>query len=286
MYNLLIKQPSEILMNKQYYQRFEDIIKNHPQCHLAQNVQVFNHLDFKMMSEKDPLLFQAFTRGMTDKPSEENKAYFEHYMKAYQEIKKEGLFKNKKKTYLVDAVKALKEKVDGDFLIPTQDIIGIVTEKKKRGIVSLQFDYHAFIDLIEKYYQIQTRGFFDSLEEEVKHGLYHRYVTTDPKELKLILKSKVSDNYKAGKVSIIHEYLNEAVPYVDFWHDLLDKDFCEISNGSIASIYRHEDDAIEYSKMTLEEQVCSLIREIIFKEASTLPFYTEQPEDIEFEIYW
>ena len=83
------------------------------------------------------------------------------------------------------------------------------------------------------------------------------------------------------------------MPYVDFWHHLLDYDFAEVSNGSVITMWFEEEDEDEDDEGDDEiknNDVNALfhnMRKVMFKEISQHPYYGgEQPEEIEFHIWW
>ena len=138
------------------------------------------------------------------------------------------------------------------------------------------------MDLLEKYYDFDSRCFYKtegSFDREMRASMlnisldeYNNYCRVYPYESIL-----------ATKVCILSRFDQEinGQPYMDFWHHLLDYDFCEISNGSSAYLSNTSMKNIKF------KDEINLIRKLIFKEVSQLPFYNGKiPDKIQCSLSW
>lgn len=83
------------------------------------------------------------------------------------------------------------------------------------------------------------------------------------------------DSIEAAKISLMSHVFGKTL-YVNFWHHLLDYDFSDISNGSIATMWDIEEKHID----DIKKQVLSLIRKIFFKEVTSIHVFQNGVKEI------
>lgn len=276
-----------------YWKKMQEQEKIVPQAHIYTNIRN-QGVNMEDLAQKSPFLFDMFTRIFSGVETEENIKLWNNYKKAYEELEKSGALniKSVRDEKMQNLIDDFIKKVEGENRIPLNELEEVITEKKRKGNVSIQVEFNDYMDLIEKHYDFQHRDFFkkhgkDNSEIIKVLGLtkneYNKYANIRP-----------ADNLISAKICVltsIHDEIN-GMPYVDFWHHLLDRDFAEISNGSVTTMwiddeYDEDEDDEDEIKVKDVNTLFHNMRKVIFKEISQYPYYNgEQPEEIEFHIWW
>lgn len=180
-------------------------------------------------------------------------------------------------------------KVNGPCLIPKEQLENILEEKKKRGVTSYSFEFCPFARMIDQYYGIQYRNFFDKCRFYIMANseMLTNFLGCTIQEFDDACRQSPFKSVLAAKLRLISEINeDEESLYFDIWHKLLDADFAEISNGSTASLYFNEATSEHITKNDTGELVAAYTS-IFFKEAAQFEFFNnEEIDSIEFEISW
>lgn len=260
----------------------EKTLKIAPNCYLSVNLKK-HKIDYKTMAAKQPMLLDAFARCMDGKDNAEQTQMWENYKTAYQELEAAGFYNESFEHDYQKVVDEFKAKVEGPNLIPVKSLKDILTKKTRKGSVSYQLEYNDFAHLIESFYGIETRGFFSSYFHAKQEALYRKYLKVTDKQYEKISNTSPMKSMQAAKLGLMSDAFDDDL-YVDFWHHMLDNDFSEISNGSVASMWLEEEDPQETDDV--KQQIFSLIRSVFFKEVTSLPAFKKGVEEIEFSISW
>lgn len=180
-------------------------------------------------------------------------------------------------------------KVNGPCLIPKEQLESVLEEKKKRGVISYSFEFFPFARMIDEYYGIQYRKFFDKCRFYVMANseMLTNFLGCTIQEFDDACRQSPFKSVLAAKLRLISEINeDEESLYFDIWHKLLDADFAEISNGCTARLYFNEATSEHITKNDTGELVAAYTS-IFFKEAAQFDFFNnEEIDSIEFEIYW
>lgn len=247
-------------------------ISRFPQCHLATHIT--NHPEYNMeeMSSNDPILFNKFTQIFSGQEEGTLEQLWKNYEQAYFELKNSGYYQESYDHLLAERVAVLKAKFEGQNLIPLEEFDEIVTLKTHKKVTTIEFDYSQFIDLIDQYYKIDSRGYFSDLK-------YPKFEDVFPKELKQSPVYSVA----AAKYALMIDAGGTKVPSVDFWNYILDNEFSDVSEDPRQTLYANVEECSWYktSDNRFAQEVYSLIRKIFFKEASQLPnFNGKMPAEL------
>lgn len=246
--------------------------------------------DFQKMFLEESSLFVFFVRIHAEKnPKYDVENFWKLHYDAYQTLKNDGVLSIDLTEQKLQQIKDFEAKLAGPCLVSKDDLENSMTVKKKKKEVSVHFDYHEVLDLIEKHYDINVRGIFDKLKREQINQVFGKYFPIE-------IYSKVSntspvDSLEANYLSIISDTIGEQIEYIDFWHYMLDADFSSISNGSISRMWEREKEIdfkleeIINTKQKFQNYISKLIIQVFFKELSQLE--EVNPDDgIEFLIEW
>lgn len=253
---------------------------------IAENAKILN-VDLIQLHKEHEYMFNLFTRICETPLTEESAQLWNNYKAAYDELH-EAIALNVKTVAPQIMQQMLSEftaKVNGPCLVPINEIQDTLSELNKKGVVSVLCDFNDFMDLVEKYYNFEHRGFFNSARQQIRNSSKKLMGMSDADYEKY---SRISpqDSVEAAKLCLLSAINDkiDGVKYVDFWHHLLEYDFNGACNGCYREMYA---DDIEEPKedATIDEQVFTLIRKLIFKELSQLP-NLDVSESITFSIYW
>lgn len=180
-------------------------------------------------------------------------------------------------------------KVNGPCLIPKERLESILEEKKKRGVISYSFEFCPFARMIDEYYGIQYRNFFNKCRFDVMGNseMFTNFLGCSKEEFDTACRVSPFKSVLAAKLRLISEInKDEEWAYFDFWHKLMDGDFAEISNGCTASLCFNKATSDQITKHDTDELVAAYTS-IFFKEAAQFDFFNnEEIDSIEFEISW
>lgn len=275
-----------------YLKWFEESKVKFPNAHIVQTVKKLN-VDMNKLAKENSYLFTMFTRIFSGEATPQTLQLWANYQQAYKELKDNGYLnvRGNRKQQMETMVNDFKSKVDGPFLVPLSEIEDLVTEKKKRGVVSIQVEFNEYMDLLEKYYDFEHRDFFGSFKN--RYQVSGKDIGISEEEFKKAWEMAPADNINAVKISIFNDINNQknGFPYVDCWHHLLEHEFAEISNGSVAYLYNEDEDFSSKEcydeNVKFDPNIFKYFRQLIFKEISQLPFYKgNDVEEIEFHIWW
>lgn len=283
---IMMKTAKEAL---KYWEQLKEQEKRFPQAHIYTNIKN-QGVDMQELAKTNPYLFEMFTRIFSGVETPETVQTWNYYKQAYEELEAQGLmkFKNLRDKVMNEKMNSFVKKVDGPCLIPLSELEEVVTEKKRKGEVSIQLEFNDYMDLIEKYYGFDHRDFFQ------KHGKekvdYATMLGLTKKEYKEYSNVSPSKNLIAAKMCVLHDKYEEVngMPYVDFWHHLMDHDFAEVSNGSVMTLWAdYEPEDFEDEEIEVPAVLFEKFRKVLFKEVTQYPYYQgEEPEEIEFHIWW
>lgn len=273
----------------EYWGKMQEQEKMFPQAHIYTNIKN-QGVDMKNLAETKPYLFEMFTRIFSGVETPEEVHAWKNYQQAYNELESQGLlkFSGNREAVMQEKIDEFVKKVDGPYLVPLTELEEVITEKKRKGQVSVQVDFNDYMDLLEKYYGFEHRDFFQKFGKENLD--YKKILGLSEEEFTKAYNLSPYEDIVATKISILDSFYNESqgMPYVDFWHYLMDNDFMEVSNGSVQTMWidseaeDEEDDGIVIPAIVFDK-----MREMIFKEISQYSYYENQkPSEIEFYISW
>jgi hypothetical protein len=249
--------------------------------------------DFKKMYMEDPSLFVTYVSLFNEQaPKYDVNVFWNLYFTAYQDLKNTGFFAVNMEDLKLQLVKEFENKVNGQCLLSVKDLEDTMTVKSKKKVQSVHFDYHDVEDLIEKAYEIEFRGFFNKLKYDNVQQYFKQYC---PKaDYKKVSNTSPVDCLEANYLTIISDHISGQFEYIDFWHEICDADFSDVSNGSINSMYLEEVEennqevnikSIINTKKEMQKYIFQKIKQVFFKELGQLKEVGEE-EDIEFYIVW
>lgn len=236
------------------------------------------------LAVEDPLLLQ-YAMGLFNTDLDPKKIKIWKYInKAYSRLKEKKLLEvpTLAPSIIDEMTKELVTIANGPTRIPREELEQCLIVLERRGVRSYQFNFFALTHLIERYYGINVRDFFDC------QGWSGRYVQeklhcSDAEYLQWREEATV----KAYEIHILedaYEAVN-AMPYLDFWHYLLDYDFINVINGSVETLWREEQSDADESGL-FDKTVVKTIRQLYFKEIGKLSIFEKPPESIACWMAW
>lgn len=238
------------------------------------------------LAVEDPMLLQ-YAMGLfnTDRDAEKIKIW-KYINKAYSRLKERGLLTVPMlaPSIMAEMTRELVALVNGPDRIPRQDLEECLIVLERRGQRTYQFNFFALTHLIERYYGINVRDFFDC------QGWSARYVQEklqcSPAEY---AQWREEETVKAYEIHILEDAYDavNAMPYLDFWHYLLDYDFANVINGSVETLWCEEEtDATESDSELFDKTVLHAIRHLYFKEVSQLTMFDSPPKSLACWVTW
>lgn len=248
-----------------------------------------NEFDFKDMFLEDPNLFVFFVRIHSENNNQYDvENFWSIHYQAYKKLKEDGFFNLDLTDKKLQLVKDFETKISGNCLVSKNALEDTMTLKKKKKEVSVHFDYHEVLDLIEEAYDVDVRGFFNHLKYETIKEIVGKYFPIE--NYHTISRTSPVNSLEANYLSIVSDHIDEQIEYIDFWHYMLNYDFAEISNGSISSMWKPEKEEtiqlenIINTKDELKAYISNQIKKVFFKELSQLKEVDSY--EIEFLIEW
>lgn len=254
-------------------QMIDQQIKKMPNCWLAKNIAEFQ-LDYKSVPTQ---LIESFYFNFSEEPKEHTLEYWNNLKNVHKELLEKGLF-NIKVVNHQKLIEAFKQEVySSECKIKQSDIDEICTLKTRKGHTTIHFEYNDFMHLFDEAYGLDNRDFFGKFGKnraKFENELYKRYLGVSYEEIQKASKLAPKESLLALKMSIITKYTLDQNIYFDFWHKLIDRDFAEVSNGSMQTMFLSEEDVEDFDsseddKFVGEYELYSLIKQAIFKELKT-----------------
>lgn len=274
-----------------YWGKMQEQEKMFPQAHIYTNIKN-QGVDMEKLAQTNPYLFQMFTRIFSGVETPETVQTWKNYQQAYNELQAQGLlnFSSKREEVIQAKIDEFVKKVDGPCLVPVEELEEVITEKKRKGVVSVQVDFNDYMDLLENYYDFNHRDFFKKFENAVLD--YEKLFNLTPEQMKYHSNLAPSQDLLSAKMSVLYDLREqyEGMPYADFWHYLMDHDFMDVSNGSVQTLWfdnEAEDEDEEDDGIVIPSILFAKMREVMFKEISQYSYYkNEKPSEMEFYISW
>lgn len=272
-------------------QMIDKQITQMPNCWLAKNIEEFQ-LDYKSVPAQ---LMESFYFNFSEKPKDYTLTFWEQTHKAYSELSAKGLFKIQAKNHKA-AVESFKKEIETSPRKINQDEIDdLCTVKIRKGKKSIHFEYNDFMDLFDKAYGVDNRDFFGKFganQEKFKNELYKRFLDATDQEILKASSLSPKDSELSLRMTMITNHTLKQNIYFDFWHKLIDRDFAEVSNSSMQSMYLSDgEEDFDYSeddKFNGEYELYSLIKQAIFKELK--PSFEKNginlEDSIDFYVCW
>lgn len=253
-------------------------------------MDLHQEFDFQKMFLEDSALFVFFVRTHAQKNAKYDvENFWKLHYDAYQTLKSDGFLSINLTEKKLQLVKEFEAKLAGPCLLSKEDLENTMTLKKKKKEVTIHFDYHEVLVLIENNYDINVRGIFDKLKHEQINQIWSKYFPIE--SYSKAERTSPVDSLEANYLTIISDTIGEQIEYVDFWHYMLDADFSSISNGSISSMWKIETkndvklEEIINTKQKFQNYISKLIIDVFFKELSQLE-EVKSDNGIEFLIEW
>lgn len=179
---------------------------------------------------------------------------------------------------LDEAAKIEKYILTLDLSKPRCDLSDDLIETKRKGKVSYSYDYCPVVEKIESVYGFKMRGVYD----EILHGrefqsgvLKELGFTQEQIDIGRMI-SPAQDNDVARLYAMFSAYDDDLVPYLDFWHHLLDTDFVELRRGGV--------NYMSVNSSENEHPIFKKFREILVLECDKA--VDEYREFVNFDIDW
>lgn len=272
-----------------YWKQLKEQEKSFPNAHIYTNIKN-QKVDMEELAKTNPYLFDMFTRIFSGVEKPETVQTWKNYKQAYEELESQGLlqFKNIRNKIMKEKMDSFFAKVDSNCLVPLNELEDVITEKKHKGQIDIQVDFNEYIHLIEKYYDFDYRDFFQKFKQEKLD--YKSILGLSKEEFDKHYAMSPIQSFVATKIAILSDKYDEVngMPYVDFWHHLLDHDFAEVVNGAVMYLFSdYEVEEFNVEEIQVPGILFQKFRKVLFKEIAQLPFYKgKEPEEIEFHICW
>jgi hypothetical protein len=154
---------------------------------------------------------------------------------------------------------------------------------KKSRTPKVAIDYNAFIHILEKEKGYNTRDFegrFSSEWRSIVLKEISEQFGLDPNDDKW-LNDTTSRDDNQWKAWWAYSKKSDERPYLDFWHWLLDNDFCDVQNGSYQYLSK---DAFDELETDGEDDWIKQILTDIFEACEGHPAYKK--DTIVFYVWW
>lgn len=274
---------------KEYWEKMQQQEAMFPNAHIYTNIKN-QGVDMGQMAENNPYLFQMFTSIFSGVETPQNVQTWKNYHQAYVELEAQGLlkFSNSREKVMQEKIDEFVKKVDGPCLVPKEQLEEVITEKKRKGVVSIQVDFDDYMTLLENHYKFEHRDFFARFGKKTNNEAALLGLTKE--EYEKHSKFSPAQDVIAAKMSVLYNLHqeNEGMPYADFWNYLTDHDFMDVSNGSVNTMWLdHETEDDEDDGIVIPAIVFDKMRQLMFKEIAQYSYYeNKQPQEIEFYISW
>lgn len=278
------------------FKDIESTIKDFPNSWVAKNSKAFN-INLADFADK-PQLLERLYFYLSEKPTKNTQANINMVQQAWSELESSGFFNQRIESSYQKFLEAFRKSVqDEPTKISMEDLEEVFTVKTKKGVKSLQVEYNDFMDLLDNAYNIDNRDFFgkySKLGKQYQNELFKRFLNATPQEIKKAENLAPSKSLLATKMSFIITKVLDENFYYDFWHQLLEADFSEVSNGSVQYMFPYEKDSfleghgIADDEEDVSETAFRLIKECVFKELK--PYFDKHGitdyDSIEFYVWW
>ncbi len=267
-------------------------IQQFPNCWLAKNIKEYK-LDYESVPTQ---IIENFYFIFSEKPQDYSVKFWEQTHKAYNELSAKGLFKIQAKNHKA-VVEAFKKEIEtSPCKIEQSAIDDLCTVKVRKGKKSIHFEYNDFMDLFDKAYGVDNRDFFGKFganREKFENELYKRFLDATEQEILKASSLSPKDSELSLCMTMITNHTLKQNIYFDFWHKLIDRDFSEVSNGCMQTMFFSSDededfDSSEDDKFEGEYELYSLIKQAIFKELK--PSFEKNginlEDSIDFYVWW
>lgn len=274
---------------KEYWEKMQQQEAMFPNAHIYTNIKN-QGVDMEKMAENNPYLFQMFMSIFSGVETSQNVQTWKNYHQAYVELEAQGLlkFSNSREKVMQEKIDEFVKKVDGPCLVPKEQLEEVITEKKRKGVVSIQVDFDDYMTLLENHYKFEHRDFFGRFGKKTNNEAALLGLTKE--EYEKHSKFSPAQDVIAAKMSVLYSLHqeNEGMPYADFWNYLTDHDFMDVSNGSVNTMWlEHETEDDEDDGIVIPAIVFDKMRQLMFKEIAQYSYYeNQQPNEIEFYISW
>lgn len=246
----------------------EEIALNHPESILGRRYQKLMaiHPEMNQLKFENPFMFFKlmvyYNLSIFHKKHDIEFDFLEPFMKRYFEIENKygSLFEVSKKIATKSFIKEKQKLNDLLNLDISKPIISksiknqTICFQEKKNSKSLVFDYHEITHEIEKAYSFNTRGFFNTHPRVSVH--FYKKLGFSKTEIQESLKKDLGKtNYETDDICFFellnHVQTPDLIPYIDFWHFLIDHDFENASQNSICnfSLNSDENDTPLFKKM-------------------------------------
>lgn len=274
-------------MSQMYMIKYQyiDGYLEHAQTQINKNKQLselfkLHKIDLQTLYENDPYLFVHASLW----PNVVGTKHWENICRVYYELKAKNYlhFPNTNDGVMYKKIENFVTKVEGDYLVSKKQLKDVIDGK----IV----DYISYVDLLEEAYEFDDRDFFNT--DKYSYPSFAKMLNMNENEYQEFVKQRfhsddVPDSFHALKILQYHYDIENACPYVDFWHYVMDADFPEVTNGSIHVMYKDNmlKENLICEGMEIPAKLFNSFRELLFKELSQFKKFKDAQE-IKFEISW
>jgi len=276
-----------------HYQGLLQLKKSFP----GSNPYVFSNfeklgVDPQDLAHKAPYLYGFFVSAFSGEFKPHFFQTWSNMNQAYQELISLGLLTSTlvEKDIVYGTIENIILKSKGPLLIPLDEIKSVVTEVKTSTNYCVQVDFYAYLDLLEKYYEIDFSDVFQSFSGTLGN-IAHLLGLSKEEFDKISFESLPSESLIDAKVQILYDFetmRQESVKaYFDYKHYFVSK--WGARNGSLLNIPREV-----YNKgIKINEKYCldplflDALDRLLFKEMAQHPFFKGiEPSELTFHFHW
>lgn len=191
----------------------------------------YKNIDFKKMFMEDIHLFIFFFKNFSTTSDYDTETFWHLHNQAYTQLKKDGIIDINLHEDKINFIKQFEINCELPAFIPVHKLEKAIYKKDSLNIF---FNYSHITRIIEKYYEIQMNCFFSPLESFKIKDIFSNYFPDYEEFMKVSPINSLEANY----LSIISDMVKAQIPYINFWHDLIENDFKYMSNGSTSDMHK------------------------------------------------
>ena len=260
-----------------YFEYIENLINNNENL---SELFKFHKINLLSLYNYAPYLFVCATLW----PNKVGTKQWENMCRVYYDLQAKGYlyYANTKNEYMDKKIEEFITKVKGDYRLSKKQL--------KQVIDGTIVNYCSYVELLTTAYNFDDRDFFHT--DKHTYLSFAEMLNMSEDEYQIFIQQRfhsddAPDSFHALKILQYHYDIENACPYVDFWHYVMDADFPEVTNGSIHVMYKDNmlKEILICEGMEIPAKLFNSFRELLFKELSQFKKFKDAQE-IKFEISW
>lgn len=158
-----------------------------------------------------------------------------------------------------DILNGIIEKVDGNYLLTSEEVSEVITLQVKKNTVSYMVDFFPYVQKLAMHYGFKMNDFYN--DYVIKNTVVLNKLGWSDSDYEHYSKLSPTDCYMSAKHRLLdnaYDRYSESfgVTPINMWHTLLDNDFEFVNSGSVATIDKEQTGDVEFD----------LFKRIVFKE--------------------